>query len=157
MRSVTIDVAEDGSLRANGQEFSKLLSSIANVTLDPPTLRHDTPREVAVACVAHHANCLYCSLIGDTVPPAWDDLPGEMQAGMIDAVRLVERGEIITPQEAHTRWMAARIDAGWVYGPEKSQLKKTHPNLVEYDRLPASQRTKDRLFLAVAGALLAAE
>ncbi len=53
--------------------------------------------------------------------------------------------------------MAEKIDAGWVYGPQKSEVAKTHPCLVSYDQLPPVQRKKDRLFFAIATALLAPE
>lgn len=43
----------------------------------------------------------------------------------------------------HARWMVQKALAGWRYGPVKSSEKKTHPDMVPWDRLPADQRERD--------------
>lgn len=52
----------------------------------------------------------------------------------------------------HESWMKMHVEAGWVYGPEFDTAKKTHPNLMAWGDLPASTRSKARIFAIVAKA-----
>lgn len=54
-----------------------------------------------------------------------------------------------SPEELHGGWMQAYIGMGWVYGPEYSREKKTHPDLVPYDQLGRLERDKDAVFVAL--------
>ena len=45
----------------------------------------------------------------------------------------------------HARWMQAKIEAGWQYGPEKDGEKKLHPDLLPWDELPEEEKEKDRV------------
>jgi hypothetical protein len=47
-------------------------------------------------------------------------------------------------QLSHDIWMKSKTDAGWVYGKIKDATKKTHPLLVEWDKLPEEEQQKDR-------------
>ena len=49
-------------------------------------------------------------------------------------------------QERHDSWMKMHIDSGWVYGTEFNSEKKTHPNLMPWDDLPATVKSKARIF-----------
>ena len=51
-----------------------------------------------------------------------------------------------TDAERHESWMKMHIEAGWIYGPEFDPAKKEHPNLRPWDDLPASTRSKARIF-----------
>lgn len=51
-----------------------------------------------------------------------------------------------TDAERHESWMKMHIDSGWVYGPEFDSTKKTHPNLMPWDDLPAAVKSKARIF-----------
>jgi hypothetical protein len=46
-------------------------------------------------------------------------------------------------------WLAEKTKTGWKYGPEKDPEKKEHPCFVPYDQLPAEQKMKDHIFLAI--------
>lgn len=48
--------------------------------------------------------------------------------------------------ERHESWMQMHVEQGWVYGEEFSPTAKTHPNLKPWDELPASTRSKARIF-----------
>lgn len=47
-------------------------------------------------------------------------------------------------ENTHENWAAARMREGWIYGPERSDEKKTHPCLIPYDQLPESEKEYDR-------------
>ena len=47
-------------------------------------------------------------------------------------------------ENTHENWAQARIREGWIYGPERSDEKKTHPCLIPYGQLPDSEKEYDR-------------
>lgn len=47
-------------------------------------------------------------------------------------------------ENVHEVWAAHRINEGWKYGPERSDILKTHPCLVPYDELPEYEKQYDR-------------
>lgn len=53
------------------------------------------------------------------------------------------------PGDSHKSWYKQKEADGWVYGEEKNLEKKTHPCMVAYDELPAMQKAKDAIFIAV--------
>jgi hypothetical protein len=44
---------------------------------------------------------------------------------------------------SHEIWMKSKKDAGWVYDEVKDPVKKTHPLLVEWEKLPDEEKQKD--------------
>jgi hypothetical protein len=57
----------------------------------------------------------------------------------------------LTPEEIetlskweHTRWNWQKILQGWVYGPEKSEAKMTHPSILPWLKLPEEIKEYDR-------------
>ena len=40
-----------------------------------------------------------------------------------------------------------RKQCAWVYGPERDAVKKTNPDLVEWDELPEEEKEKNRRFV----------
>lgn len=47
-------------------------------------------------------------------------------------------------KNTHDVWAAKRLAEGWVYGPQRSDDEKHHPDLVPYDQLPESEKDYDR-------------
>ncbi len=47
-------------------------------------------------------------------------------------------------ENAHDHWAARRISEGWVWGPQRDDSKKTHPDLIAYDRLNEAEKAYDR-------------
>ena len=107
-----------------------------------------------IAKIVHAANREYCRAIGDPVQPPWDEAPEWMRESAIDGVRKVYRGEVTSPEESHTSWMAHKLMDGWKYGPVKDAAAKTHPCMVPWSHLPAEQKAKDRLFVSVVQSFL---
>lgn len=107
-----------------------------------------------IAQVVHEANRALQKVNNDAaipVSPPWESLDQHTRESAIDGVYGVWNGK--TPEESHENWSDFKRAAGWVYGPVKDEVAKTHPCLVPYDRLSPSDRIKDALFVAVVKAL----
>lgn len=52
-------------------------------------------------------------------------------------------------EAAHDSWWQAYIELGWVYGPERDPVKKTHPDMVPFAELGWRERIKDAVFVAL--------
>ena len=102
------------------------------------------------ARAAHEVNSIYNAAIGDKVF-AWDEMTDAMRAGVISGAGMALDGR--SPAELHDAWCASRVAEGWVYGPAKDLVAKTHPCLVPYAELPEAQRRKDALFQSVVRAV----
>lgn len=57
---------------------------------------------------------------------------------------LIELREAIA-ENAHEVWAETRYNEGWRYGPIRDDVKKTHPDMLPYNRLPESEKEYDRL------------
>ena len=109
-----------------------------------------TPEQIAR--VVHEANRAVQIETGDpVVSPHWDSAPDWQRESAIDGVHNALDGA--TPEESHQNWSEYRLAQGWVYGPVKDELNRTHPCLIPYDQLPPEQLIKDALFVAIVGAL----
>lgn len=100
------------------------------------------------ARAAHEVNRAYCEAMGDDSQVPWDEAPRWQR----DSARMGARAALDpaqTPEMSHGGWMRHKLEQGWTYGPTKDPEAKTHPCLVPYADLPAEQRAKDSLFLAV--------
>jgi len=62
--------------------------------------------------------------------------------------------ESTSDSERHESWMKMHVEGGWVYGDEFDPQKKTHPNLKPWDELPATTRSKAKVFDIVAKAAM---
>jgi RyR domain len=47
-------------------------------------------------------------------------------------------------ENVHENWARHRISEGWRWGPARSDLDKTHPDLIPYHQLPESAKQYDR-------------
>lgn len=98
---------------------------------------------IAIAC--HMANRAYCVALGDLSQPLWMDLDQETRDSANIGVCGVLNGN--TPEQSHASWVVFKGNCGWVYGPKKDSMVKTHPCMVPYGDLPEEQRLKDDLFI----------
>jgi hypothetical protein len=104
-----------------------------------------------IARVCHEANRAWCEATGDHSQTGWDDAPDWQRESALKGVLGALNGN--TPEQSHESWLAEKIATGWTYGEVKDPEAKTHPCMVDYSELPREQRKKDRLFVAVVGAL----
>lgn len=56
---------------------------------------------------------------------------------------MLELAELLA-KNTHDIWAKARMEEGWIFGPVRSDAKKTNPCLVPYDELPEQEKEYDR-------------
>lgn len=102
------------------------------------------------AKLSHEVNRAICQCFGDDSQPPWDQAPSWQQGSAIAGVKFHHANPDAGPAASHNEWMRVKREDGWVYGFKKDPERKTHPCMVEYDLLPASQRVKDYAFRVIA-------
>ena len=120
--------------------------SQGNIQFTKPKLNIMNKEAIARQC--HEINRAWCELNGDYSQPEWEDAPGWQKESAIKGVEFHLSGEK-TPEDSHISWMQEKIANGWIYGEVKDPEAKTHPYLVEYNKLPRDQKVKDALFTAI--------
>ena len=83
----------------------------------------------------------------------WDDMDESYRESIEKAVKDEMETPTKEPDESHKKWLKAREDDGWVYGPLKDQEKKQHPCMVPFEELPEVQQYKDILFVTMVALL----
>jgi hypothetical protein len=106
-----------------------------------------------VARVCHEVNREYCAALGDYSQPCWELAPEWQRESAMKGVDLHMDNPTATPAASHTSWMEQKLVDGWKYGLVKDPVAKTHPSLVHFEGLKASERAKDYIFRAVVHAL----
>jgi hypothetical protein len=102
-----------------------------------------------IAKVAHEVNRAYCVAFGDNSQVDWRDAPAWQRSSALNGVQFYIDNPDVRPDQSHNSWLAEKEADGWVFGPVKDAEKKQHPCLVPYNELPADQKAKDYLFIAV--------
>lgn len=103
----------------------------------------------STARACHEANKRYCESIGDTSQVDWEVAPDSVKQSAYSGVIYALENPEVTPEQMHMNWRRDKIKAGWIYGPVKNEVTRTHPCLVNYSELPEEQRTKDDIFIMV--------
>lgn len=57
----------------------------------------------------------------------------------------------VGPEEVHVWWEERKMEAGVSTGPVRTE--GSHPSMIEYEELPASEKAKDRLVVGVVRAM----
>ncbi len=83
------------------------------------------------------------------VPEKWKRRDEKFKRQLIDVIeKYLSYKRLPTPKQAHNSWMKAYRKMGWKYGKKRDIIKKTHPDMVEFEKLPKDERDKDAVFLA---------
>lgn len=110
-----------------------------------------TIEQAAMMC--HELNRHYCQAIGDNSQYQWHNAPDWQKESAINGVQFHLDNPGAGPEASHDNWLAEKLADGWMYGPVKDEVKKTHPCCVGFPSLPREQQAKDKLFLGVVNAL----
>ena len=106
-----------------------------------------------IAKVVHEANRAWCEANGDNSQRVWEYAPNWQKYSAIEGVKFHVQNPDAGDSASHDNWMKQKIEEGWVYGEVKDPEKKTHPCIMEFDKLPEVQQKKDALFRAIVHAL----
>lgn len=106
-----------------------------------------------IAKVCHAANKIWCEANEDYTQKDWEQAEEWQQTSAITGVKFRLENPDAGHDASHNSWMQEKIDAGWTYGKTKDPIKKTHPCIVPFEKLPEFQRKKDSLFCAIVDAL----
>ncbi len=106
-----------------------------------------------IAKICHEVNRAYCKSLGDDSQPIWDLAPEWQKRSAVNGVAFHLENPQSTPQSSHESWLAEKSKDGWKFGLKKDAEKKEHPCFVPYLQLPAEQRAKDFIFLAIVRSL----
>ncbi len=111
-------------------------------------------KRIEIAEIAHEQNRIYCESQGDESQPYWKDAEDWQRDSALNGVDAVANGEITNPKQSHENWLAEKEEEGWIWGEEKDPELKTHPCVMPFDELPATQQFKDHLFFTTVFRLL---
>lgn len=106
-----------------------------------------------LAELVHELNRLITAALGEAPQPHWADAPQRMRDDTLHLIRHTLAHPDKSAEDDHVEWMRVKAAAGWVYGPVKDEVARTHPLLVPYAELPAGQRLKNRALPALILAL----
>ena len=106
-----------------------------------------------VARICHEVNRGYCMGLGDFTQPNWEGAPDWQQTSALNGVNrhiaTIRSGGTPNPAESHESWLEEKRATGWKFGAIKDPSTKEHPCFVPFADLPADQKLKDTLFVAV--------
>ena len=71
------------------------------------------------------------------VPQPMDTSDVQLQEELNDLIEQMSKN-------VHEVWAKSRMDQGWTYGPERSDILKQHPCLIPYEDLPEIEKAYDR-------------
>jgi hypothetical protein len=75
--------------------------------------------------------------------PYNEQINKDQYESLVDGIKFALDNPNITPEENHNNWMKMKVKQGWVYGEIKDFDKKTHPDLIPFNELPAIEQRKD--------------
>lgn len=107
----------------------------------------------AIAKVCHEANKAFCEANGDMTQKSWEKAEKWQRDSAIKGVEFRINNPKAKDSAQHDAWMKDKIKDGWKYGKVKDPVKKTHPCIVPFEKLPKFQQQKDTLFCAIVDSL----
>lgn len=94
-----------------------------------------------IAYVAHQVHRMQTLAMGMDHVPEWEEATKDYIDGSVHLTLAFIRGKgQFTPMSSHELWYADKIAQGWVWGSERNEQSKTHPDLIEWAKLPPERR-----------------
>ena len=106
-----------------------------------------------IALVCHQANKAWCEANDDRTQIDWHGAEHWQRQSAIKGVEFRLKNPNAGHDTQHNSWLEEKINDGWVYGEIKDAEAKTHPCIIEFDKLPEFQKKKDALFCAIVDSL----
>ena len=135
----------------------KPVAMTPDVPAAPPTSGEVTRATITVEDIAelvYEASRAWCLIIGEKPMPPWWEVDPVTREKTADGVRLMLAHPEASLAAQHDWWCAARAADGWQFGEVKDYEKKTHPNMVPFDKLPWDQQVKDKLARHIVHAII---
>ena len=107
-----------------------------------------------IAATCHEMNKTYCESLGDKSQPSWAEAPDWQKESARLGVMVIMDNPDMTPADSHKSWMKQKKADGWKFGPSKDPMRKEHPCMVSYAKLPREQQVKDTIFGTVVRTML---
>lgn len=102
-----------------------------------------------IAKIIYDVNRAYCKALGDDSQPTWENAPDWHKESLRGVVRFINDNPECTASDLHERWRQIKYANGFEYGRKKDIYKKTHPYLVDFDKLSKTKQMKNVLLAAV--------
>lgn len=84
------------------------------------------------------------------IPEPWSKRDAAFRAQFRDVIAMMTGPDRKSdPEELHNDWWRKYEEMGWVYGPERDPVAKTHPDMVPFNELGWRERNKDAVFVAL--------
>jgi len=106
-----------------------------------------------IARVMHEAVRAWQKENGQEPAPPWSRAPQWMKTASYDGVVWRVNNPNAKASAQHDQWLSQKKKEGWKFGRVKDGVKKTHPLMVPYAKLPEFERRKDALVGAVVDSL----
>lgn len=71
------------------------------------------------------------------------EMNGDQFQSLLDGIKFIQEHPDVTPEENHENWMHEKMYHGWKFGTKKDFKKKTHPDIIPYNKLPEIEKRKD--------------
>lgn len=101
-------------------------------------MNSDSPSDAVL--LVHELDRAYRSCIDGDSHPQWDDAPFWQRDFAERCVHNFSRRK--PPSDIHFRWLVGMREDGWVYGSSVDEKERTHPMVLGFNQLPASQRMR---------------
>ncbi len=97
----------------------------------------------------YDVQCAYKRMIGEEVKTTWETLDDSLKDTIYQEIQFVVNTLSAPPSEdrnyamaLNDQYFAARLKAGYRYGPVIDHEERTHPDMVTFTMLPEKQRIK---------------
>jgi len=84
------------------------------------------------------------------VPEPWAQRDPAFKSQFLDVIAMMTGPDRKSdPETLHDEWWRKYEEMGWVYGPVRDPVAKTHPDMVPFNELGWEERNKDAVFVAL--------
>ena len=109
--------------------------------------------EEDISRICHNDHRLLNLKRGDFTYKLWDHMTDEEKEPRRIGTLYLLCSKDATAEDRHNLWISTKLNQGWVPGPVKNPVIKTHPSLVPWEFLPISERMKSVMFIEKVRAL----